>query len=65
MGMVKPNVAIYEQVVTNNNLQDYQIVFFDDNVRNVESARNFGWDAVLINPNTSLHQIQEHIKTLC
>lgn len=65
MGMVKPNVAIYEQVVTNNNLQDYQIVFFDDNVRNVESARNFGWDAVLINPNTSLHQIQEHIKALC
>lgn len=65
MGMVKPNVGIYEQLVTHNNLQDHQIVFFDDNVRNVESARNYGWDAVLINPNTSLHQIQEHIKTLC
>lgn len=65
MGMVKPNVTIYEQLVTNNNLQDYQIVFFDDNERNVESARNYGWDAILINPSTSLHQIQEHIKTLC
>lgn len=65
MGLVKPNVAIYELLVTSNNLEDHQIVFFDDNVRNVESASNYGWDAVLINPNTSLHQIQEHIKTLC
>ena len=65
MGMVKPIVAIYEQLVAHNHLQDYQIVFFDDNVRNIESARQFGWDAVLINPHTSLHQIQDHIKNLC
>jgi HAD superfamily hydrolase (TIGR01509 family) len=65
MGMVKPNAGIYEQVVSMNQLQDYQIVFFDDNVRNIESAHQFGWDAVLINPSTSLQQIQEYIKTLC
>ena len=65
MGMVKPNAGIYEQVVSMNQLQDYQIVFFDDNVRNIESAQQFGWDAVLINPSTSLQQIQEYIKTLC
>ena len=65
MGRVKPNADIYKQLVFDNALQDHQIVFFDDNARNIESARSCGWDAILINPGTSLHQIQEHIKTLC
>jgi hypothetical protein len=28
-------------------------------------AKKLGWDAILINPNTSIQQIQHHIQTLC
>jgi putative hydrolase of the HAD superfamily len=65
MGVVKPDVAIYRQLVQENQLEDYQIVFFDDNLHNIESARNFGWEAILIDSNKSLHQIQQHINSLC
>ena len=65
MGVVKPDVSIYHQVVVENQLHDHQVVFFDDNVHNIESATNFGWEAILIDPNNSLHQIQQYINTLC
>jgi putative hydrolase of the HAD superfamily len=65
MGVVKPDVAIYNQLVIENDLQDHHIVFFDDNVHNIDSALNFGWEAVLIDPSNSLHQIQQHINSLC
>jgi glucose-1-phosphatase len=65
MGVVKPDDSIYRQLVQENHLLDYHIVFFDDNVHNIESARNFGWEAILIDPKKSLHQIQQHINSLC
>jgi HAD superfamily hydrolase (TIGR01509 family) len=65
MGLVKPNQAIYQQVVLQNQLENHQIVFFDDNFSNIESAKEFGWDAVLINPSTAFTQIQHHIQNLC
>lgn len=65
MGVVKPDSSIYEQVVINSQLHDHHIIFFDDNKQNIESARNFGWEAILIDPQNSLHQIQQHIETLC
>ena len=65
MGVVKPNKSIYEQLVNNSQLHDHHIVFFDDNIQNIESACDFGWEAVLIDPPNSLHQIQQHIESLC
>ena len=65
MGVVKPNKSIYEQLVNNSHLHDHHIVFFDDNIQNIESARDFGWEAILIDPTNSLHQIQQHIESLC
>jgi putative hydrolase of the HAD superfamily len=65
MGLVKPDVNIYQQVNDLNNLHNHQIVFFDDNAHNVEAANNFGWDAVLIQPSTSIQQIKKYIQSLC
>jgi HAD superfamily hydrolase (TIGR01509 family) len=65
MGFVKPDPRIYLQVVTDNQLHEHHIVFFDDNIANIEAAKKLGWDAILINPNTSIQQIQHHIQTLC
>lgn len=65
MGMVKPDVRIYNQVVECNQLHDHQVIFFDDNINNIESAKNIGWETVLINPETSLQQIHQQIQSLC
>ena len=65
MGLVKPNPLIYQQVLNENNLVAGQVVFFDDNAANIESASKLGIDSVLINPKTSLSQISAKINELC
>jgi FMN phosphatase YigB (HAD superfamily) len=65
MGLVKPNPLIYHQVLNENNLVADQVVFFDDNAANVESASKLGIDSILINPKTSLSQISTKINELC
>jgi putative hydrolase of the HAD superfamily len=65
MGLVKPNPLIYQQVLNENNLLAGQVVFFDDNAANIESASKLGIDSVLINPKTSLSQISAKINELC
>lgn len=63
MGLSKPDKRIYQQVVDANVLHDKQIIFFDDNSSNVQSANEFGWDAVLIDPKQSFLQIRNHINS--
>jgi putative hydrolase of the HAD superfamily len=65
MGLVKPNPLIYQQVLRENNLEAGQLVFFDDNAANIESASKLGIDSILIDPKTSLSQISAKINVLC
>jgi FMN phosphatase YigB (HAD superfamily) len=65
MGLVKPNSLIYQQVLSENNLEAGQVVFFDDNAANIESASKLGIDSILIDPKTSLTQISAKINELC
>ncbi len=65
MGLVKPNPLIYQQVLSENNLEAGQVVFFDDNAANIESASKLGIDSILIDPKTSLTQISAKINELC
>jgi FMN phosphatase YigB (HAD superfamily) len=65
MGLVKPNPMIYKQVLLDNNLKADQVVFFDDNYDNIQSASELGIDSVLINPSTSFSQITSKILELC
>ncbi len=65
MGLVKPNPLIYQQVLKENNLKAEEIVFFDDNTANIESASTLGIDSILIDPTTSFSQISTKINALC
>lgn len=65
MGLVKPNPIIYQQVLKENNLKAEEIVFFDDNAANIESASTLGIDSILIDPTTSFFQISTKINALC
>ena len=61
MGVSKPDKQIYQQVIDANALHAHQIIFFDDNPSNVQSANEFGWDAFLIDPKQSFLQIRNHL----
>ena len=65
MGLVKPNPLIYHQVLKENNLKAEEVVFFDDNAANIESASTLGIDSILIDPTTSFSQISTKINELC
>lgn len=59
MGLVKPDAAIYQQVSKEIGVPFEDIIFFDDNLFNIETAKRLGIEAHLINPATSLRQINQ------
>ncbi len=53
-GLNKPDPRAYEQVLSENNLEAGDCIFFDDTRRNVEAARRLGLDAhVCTDPHTA------------
>lgn len=63
MGLVKPNPAIYHQVLAEQGFSPAEVLFFDDNVANIDSAKSIGIQAYLIDPFRSFTQIQEIVDT--
>lgn len=47
VGLIKPDVAIYDRHVRDFNLTPGNTLFFDDNKTNIEGARAAGWNAEL------------------
>jgi putative hydrolase of the HAD superfamily len=63
MGLVKPDPAIYHQVLTEQGFSPEEVLFFDDNVANIISAKSIGIDAYLIDPSRNHLQIQDILDT--
>jgi epoxide hydrolase-like predicted phosphatase len=59
MGLVKPDSAIYQQVLNEQGFSAEEVLFFDDNVANINSAKSMGIPSFLVDPSRSLSQIQE------
>lgn len=54
MGKQKPNLDIYEQVISETGVNPGETLFIDDNVDNIAAARRAGLNAVQHNPNTEI-----------
>lgn len=63
MGLVKPDLAIYQQVLSEQGFSAEEVLFFDDNVANINSAKSIGIQSFLIDPSRSFIQIQEILDT--
>ncbi|MFD3292834.1 HAD family phosphatase [Aquirufa sp. KTFRIE-69F] len=63
MGLVKPDLAIYQQVLDEQRFSPEEVLFFDDNVANINSAKSMGIQSFLIDPTRSFIQIQEILNT--
>ena len=63
MGLVKPDIAIYQQVLDEQGFSPEEVLFFDDNVANINSAKSMGIQSYLIDPSRSFNQIQDILDT--
>ena len=63
MGLVKPDIAIYQQVLDEQGFYPEEVLFFDDNVANINSAKSMGIQSYLIDPSRSFNQIQDILDT--
>lgn len=54
MGMQKPNLDIYEEVILTHDLIPSESVFIDDNLENIEAARKTGLLAIHHDPKTEI-----------
>lgn len=63
MGLVKPDPAIYHRVLTEQGFLASEVLFFDDNLANINSAKSIGIDSHLVDPNRTFIQIQEILDT--
>ena len=61
MGMWKPDAEIYHEVLRSNKLQPNEVIFFDDNLHNIESAKAIGMQTILVEPPTSIVEYCKNI----
>ena len=66
MGLIKPDPQIYRQVLKEMEFPASQVMFFDDNFSNIESAQHMGIRAIhIVDPMRSLEQIKQSILQVC
>lgn len=61
MGLWKPDAEIYREVLRANRLQPNEVIFFDDNHHNIESAKAIGMQTILVEPPTSIVEYCKNI----
>ena len=61
MGMWKPDTEIYYEVLRSINLEPNEVVFFDDNLQNIESAKAIGIQKILVESTTSVVEYCKNI----
>lgn len=61
IGMWKPDTEIYQYVLDEINLKPHEVLFFDDNPHNIQSASALGMQTILVEPPTCM---TEYCKTI-
>ena len=55
IGLIKPDIAIYQHHTKTHGLDPAACLFFDDSQKNVDGARNAGWQAELFTHPAKMH----------
>lgn len=49
LGCFKENPDYFKQIIDEQNLENRQVIFFDDTPKNIKVAQSYGWDGVVYN----------------
>ena len=60
---IKPNKDFYEHILNKYNIKPNELLFLDDNIKNIESANNLGIDTIKVDKDTNiLESIKKYIE---
>lgn len=57
--IIKPNVKIFELATKEAGVLENEILFIDDNEKNIEAAKNYGWNAYWFNEDNAEKNVRE------
>lgn len=58
LGLVKPDLKIYEKVREKLGIKFEEMIFIDDKIQNVEAAKSLGIHGIVFNPNTIANDVR-------
>lgn len=59
LGLVKPDLRIYEKVRKKLGIKFEEMIFIDDKIQNVEAAKSLGVHSIVFNPETIVQDINK------
>lgn len=59
LGLLKPDVEIYRQVLKKLNARPEEVVFIDDKLKNVEAAKSIGIYGIVFNKDTIIKDVRK------
>lgn len=63
LGLLKPDVNIYQTVLQKLNALPEEVIFVDDKLKNVEAAKSIGIHGIVFNKNTIAQEIANKLKS--
>lgn len=63
LGLLKPDIKIYQQVLQKLNALPEEVIFVDDKLKNVEAAKSIGINGIVFDRNTIAHEIVSKLKS--
>ena len=63
LGLLKPDVKIYQQVLQKLNALPEEVIFVDDKLKNVEAAKSIGIHGIVFDKNTIAQEIAGKLKS--
>lgn len=61
LGLLKPDIKIYQTMAKKLNVPYEEILFIDDKERNIIPARDLGINGIIFNPKTILTEIRDYL----
>lgn len=61
LGLLKPDIAIYQAIQQELNVPYNELLFIDDKEKNVTSAKSLGINGIIFNKNTILKEMMSYI----
>ncbi len=59
MGVAKPNPEIFRQLIEEHGVVPEETLFFDDGIRNIEAAKEFGFKTYFVKPKEDFRHVFE------
>lgn len=61
LGLLKPDAEIYEQILTLLKAKPEEVIFIDDKLKNIETAKSIGINGIVFNKDTIAEDVRRFV----